>query len=160
MILIINFFLLILLVLLLLTTSVFAKYSSKEKLTGTMKIAKPIFLVNGSEKCDISAINNIGYYEFTVRNYDDNDISETGFKYTIEVVSETDDSIKFELYNEDELIPLNNLISKELFIDGNQKIEQKYKLKVTYDSNLGTKGKDILEEVQVKVHSEQQDIGL
>lgn len=46
-----------------------------------------------------------------------------------------------------------------LTISGNEKIEQNYKLKVIYDKNLGTKGQDILEEVQVKVHSEQGRIG-
>lgn len=35
------------------------------------------------------------------------------------------------------------------------KTEQNYKLKVTYDKELGNNGKNILEEVQVKVHAEQ-----
>ena len=53
-------------------------------------------------------------------------------------------------------IPLNNLKTEQLSIKGNEKIEQKYKLKVIYDETKGTSGKDILEEVQVKVHSEQE----
>lgn len=124
-----------------------------------MKIAEPIFIVEGKETTKISAINNIGYYEFSVKNYRNEEISETGFLYSIEVISQTDDSVKFELYNEDNQIELDNLKTKQIQIVGNEKTEQKYKLKVTYDNTLGTKGKDILEEVQIKVHSEQEKIG-
>ena len=124
-----------------------------------MKIAEPIFIVEGKDTTKISAINNIGYYEFSVKNYRNEEISETGFLYSIEVISQTDDSVKFELYNEDNQIELDNLKTKQIQIVGNEKTEQKYKLKVTYDNTLGTKGKDILEEVQIKVHSEQEKIG-
>ncbi len=124
-----------------------------------MKIAEPIFIVEGKETTKISAINNIGYYEFSVKNYRNEEISETGFLYSIEVISQTDDSVKFELYNEENQIELDNLKTKQIQIVGNEKTEQKYKLKVTYDNTLGTKGKDILEEVQIKVHSEQEKIG-
>ena len=136
-----------------------AKYSTTAKLFKKMEIAKPIFIVEGTETSKISAINNIGYYEFIVKNYDEEKISETGFSYVIEVVSDTDESVKFELYNGEERIPLRDLKTEELFISGNEKIEQKYKLKVTYDNKLGSKGKDILEEVQIKVHSEQKQVG-
>ena len=78
--------------------------------------------------------------------------------YTIEILSNTDESIQFELYNEEIRIPLENLKTGQLSINGNEKIEQKYKLKVIYDSSKGDDGKDILEEVQIKVHSEQEKI--
>ena len=78
--------------------------------------------------------------------------------YTIEILSNTDESIQFELYNEETQITLENLKSQQISITANEKIEQKYKLKVIYDSTKGTNGKDILEEVQVKVHSEQEKI--
>ncbi len=140
-----------------------AKYRTSKVLNANLKIANPIFIVEGNQSTKISAIQNIGYYEFSVKNYDETNISETGFVYTIEVVSKTDESIEFELFKENDentkQIPLNNLKTEELTIGGNQKIEQKYKLKVTYDKNKGTKGKDILEEVQVKVHSEQEQMG-
>ena len=120
-----------------------------------MEIATPIFIVEGSETNKISAINNIGYYEFSIKNYNETEISETSFLYTIEIVSDTDEAIQFELYDEEKQIPLENLKTEKISISGNEKIEKKYKLKVTYDNTLGTKGKDILEEVQIKVHSEQ-----
>ena len=127
-------------------------------ITGDIRDLKGL-IAEGNEKANISAINNIGYYEFSVKNFKDNKISETGFKYVIEVVSKTDDAIKVELYKEDEPLKLDGQKTEEIMIAGNEKIEQKYKLKVTYDSNKGTKGKDILEEVQLKIHSEQMKIG-
>jgi len=137
---------------------VYAKYISVDQVSASVDIANPIFLVEGKETTKISEINNIGYYEFLVKNFNESNISETGFLYTIEILSNTDESIQFELYNEDSQIPLENLKTGQLSIIGNEKVEQKYKLKVIYDSAKGTKGKDILEEVQVKVHSEQEKI--
>ena len=136
-----------------------SKFKEKEEIDGRIEIAEPIFIVEGNEKTNISAINNVGYYEFSVKNFKDTQVSETGFKYTIEIVSKTDDAIKFEIYKEDELLKLENQKTEELSIAGNEKIEQKYKLKVIYDNTKGTQGKDILEEVQVKIHSEQMNIG-
>lgn len=121
-------------------------------------MATPIFIVEGKETTKISEINNIGYYEFSIKNFNETNISETGFVYTIEILSNTDESIQFELYNEEIQVPLENLKTQELAIMANEKVEQKYKLKVTYDSTKGVSGKDILEEVQIKVHSEQEKI--
>lgn len=137
---------------------VYAKYITVDKLTSTLNIATPIFIVKGKETTKISEINNIGYYEFSIKNFNETSISEIGFLYTIEIVSDTDESIQFELYNEEKQIPLENLKTQELSIIGNEKVEQKYKLKVIYDNTKGNEGKDILGEVQIKVHSEQEKI--
>ena len=140
------------------THIVYAKYIATEKITSKFNIAKPIFIVEGKETTKISQINNIGYYEFSIKNFNDTNISEIGFLYTIEIISNTEESIQFELYNEEKQIQLENLKTQELTIESNERIEQKYKLKVTYDSAKSSRGKDILEEVQVIVHSEQEKI--
>lgn len=119
------------------THIVYAKYITVDKISSSLRIAKPIFIVEGGEATKTS---------------------ETGFLYTIEIFLNTDETIQFELYNEDIQIPLENLKTEKLSISGNEKIEQKYKLKVMYDSSKGNSGQDILEEVQVKVHSEQEQI--
>lgn len=136
-----------------------AKYKSTEEINKTIKIAQPIFKVDGNEKTKINSINNIGYYEFSIRNYNETDVSETGFLYNIEIISKTDESIEFQLYKNEQEIKLENLKTEEFSIPGNKKIEQKYKLKVKYDETKGTIGKDILEEIQIKIHSEQAKIG-
>ena len=138
---------------------VLAKYHTLEILKSSTEIAKPIFEVHGTESSKISAINNIGYYEFTIKNFNETGVSEIGFLYTIEIVADVDESIKFELYNENQKIELQNLKSEQLLIEANKSIEQKYKLKVIYDNSLGEKGKNILQDVQIKVYSEQAKIG-
>lgn len=127
-------------------------------MTAMFSVATPIFIVEGGETTKINQINNIGYYEFSIKNYNETNISEIGFLYTIEIVSNTDEAIQFELYNEEIQIPLHNLKTEQLLITADEKVEQKYKLKVIYDNTIGSNGKDILEEVQVKVHSEQEKI--
>ena len=144
---------------LVMTPVVLAKYNTLEMLKSNTKIAKPIFEVHGTERSKISAINNIGYYEFTIKNFNETGVSEVGFLYTIEIIAEVDESIKFELYCEEKEIELQNLKTEQLSIEADKKTEQKYKLKVTYDPSLGEKGKDILQEVQIKVHSEQEKTG-
>lgn len=137
----------------------YGKYITIDNLTSNINFAKPIFIVEGKEETTkISEINNIGYYEFSVRNFNESNISEISFLYTIEIISNTDESIHFELYNEDKQIPLKNLKTEELSIKGKEKIEQKYKLKIIYDNTQGENGKEILEEVQVKVYSQQEKI--
>lgn len=119
-------------------------------------MAKPIFIVQGTEISKINSINNIGYYDFVVKNSDENGISEVGFNYIIEIIAKEDKSIKFELYKEDKNVELNNLKTEEIYIGADEKIEHKYKLKVTYDKKNNDIGKDILQEIQIKVHSEQE----
>lgn len=145
-------------IILLSTHIVYAKYITVDNLTSTISIAKPIFIVKGKEATKISEINNIGYYEFSIKNFDELNTSEISFLYTIEIISDTDESVQFELYNEDTPIPLKNLKTEELLIQGKEKVEQKYRLKVIYDNTQGDKGKEILEEVQIKVHSQQEKI--
>ena len=149
----------VLIIILLFVPKVYAKYMDAIILKSNTQIAKPIFIVEGTEISKINSINNVGYYEFYVKNYDENNISEIGFNYVIEIVTELNESIKFELYKGDEQIELKDLKTNEIYIGANEKIEQKYKLKIIYDKNLNSIGKDILQEVQIKVHSEQEEIG-
>lgn len=140
------------------TPIVYAKYISIEKVSSALKIEQPIFIVEGNQTTKISDINNVGYYEFTIKNFNETNISQIGFLYTIEIIADTDESIKYELYHGEEILPLENLKTHQLSIKGKEKIEEKYKLKVTYDSEKATEESDITKEVQVKVYSEQEKI--
>jgi len=145
-------------IILLSTNMVYAKYISVDRLNSIISIATPIFVVEGKETTKISEINNIGYYEFSIKNFNETQISETGFLYTIEIISKIHESIQFKLYNEGIEIPLENLKTHQLSIVGNDKVEQIYILKIIYDNTKLNDGKDILEEVQVKVRAEQEHI--
>lgn len=136
-----------------------AKYETAEKFDNKLEIAQPVFQVKGTELVKINSINDIGYYDFTVKNYNEEKTGEVDFLYTIEIISNVDDSVKFELYKNGQLVNLNNRKTETMSIKGNQKTEEKYRLKVIYDKTRGTNGKDILEDVQIKIHSEQGKIG-
>ncbi len=140
------------------THVVYAKYVTIEKINSIFKIATPIFIVEGKEKLQISELNNIGFYEFSVKNFKENEISETGFLYSIEIISKLENILEFELYSEDSIIELNNLKTEKILISGNKKIEQNYKLKIKYNNLSENINEDIWDEVQIKIHSEQEKI--
>lgn len=138
---------------------VYGKYVSIDKINMKFRIATPIFIVDGKDITYINEKNNVGYYEFSVKNFNETNVSEIGFLYTIEIISNTNEEIQFELYNnEEQLIELQNLKTQEFFNPANQKKEDNYKLKIIYDIAKGNKEKNIFEEVQIKIHSEQKNI--
>lgn len=146
---------LIAVVIILLAPTVYAKYITIEKISSLFNIATPVFIVEGEEATIISENNNIGYYEFSVKNFNESTVSEIDFYYTIEVVVNTEIELQFELYNEENFIKLENLKSERLLISGNEKMEQKYKLKVIYDSPKDEINQEVIGDVQIKIHSEQ-----
>ena len=114
------------------------------------------FNIEEGDMAQISITNNIGYYEFSINNYKNEEISDVSFWYIIEVVSDIEDNIEFELYQEDNQIALENLKTEKIYIKGGEKTQQKYKLKMIY------KGKDkdqlLFEKVHIKIKSEQERI--
>lgn len=135
-----------------------AKYEITKKLFVKSNIAVPVLEVEGTEATKISDINNIGYYEFTVKNYNEKKVSDVSQEYNIEIVSNTDDTIEFELLEGDEPVNLYENKTENISIEGVKKEEHNYRLKVSYDSSKNNSEKDILEDVQIKVHSEQAKI--
>ena len=135
----------------------YAKYIKTEVICGIQEIAKPILKIEEGETIQVDRTNNTGYYEFSVKNFNEENVSETGFLYTIEIVSNLEETVQFELYNGEKQIPLQNLKTWELLITGNEKVEQKYKLKITYNANAENKEESI-EKIKIKVHSEQEKV--
>lgn len=135
----------------------YAKYIKTETLNAKQEIATPILEIEEGETIQIDKTNNIGYYEFSIKNFNEEKMSETGFLYTIEIISNIGEEVQFELYNGEKNVPLQNLKTEELSISGNEKEEQKYKLKITYNNTEKVKEESI-EEIQIKVHSEQEKI--
>ena len=75
--------------------------------------------------------------------------------YYIEIISKADESIIFELYKGDKKIDLINKRTSNIYIEGTKEQKHFYRLKVCYDKNKSTIENDILEDVQIKIHSEQ-----
>ena len=72
------------------------------------------------------------------------------------------DCIKYETYMDPDMDTIRNLLIKEnkteeMKMNRGQKEEQVYTLKVEYDSNKNSIG-DIIQDIQIKVHSEQLKI--
>ena len=110
-----------------------AKCIDEYIIKGRMKIAEPILEIENNPIINITESQNYGEYIFKVRNYNNKDkVTETDLKYYIEISPKLDNSIELELYQDE------------------------YKIKITYDKNNTVEVGDLLEQIQVKVHTEQE----
>lgn len=134
-----------------------AKMIEEVVINGKAEIAEPILVVENNPAVDITENQNYGEYVFKVKNYNEqNKLSETDLKYYIEILSNADDSVDIELYQDENKIELNDKKTDYIKISKNQKEEREYKIKVTYDKNKSGTFEDIIEKIQVRVHTEQE----
>ena len=121
------------------------------------QIAEPILIVENNPAIDITETKNYGEYIFKIKNYNDQGkLSECDLKYYIEILAKLDNSINIELYQGENKIELHNNKTEFMKIEKNQKEDREYKIKVTYDNENTEEGNDILEKIQIKVHTEQE----
>ena len=134
-----------------------AKCIDEYIIKGRMKIAEPILEIENNPIIDITESQNYGEYIFKVRNYNNKDkVTETDLKYYIEISPRLDNSIELELYQDENKIELSDNKTEYIKISKNQKEEIEYKIKISYDKNNKIAVEDILEKIQVKVHTEQE----
>lgn len=143
-------------ILLLLCGYSMAKSIEEFIIKGSAEIAEPILFVENNPSIDITAFNNTGIYAFKIKNYNErNQVTQTDLKYYIEILSNIDDSINIELYQNDDKIDLNNNRSEYINISKDKKEERDYRIKITYDKNKSNTINDIMQKIQVRVHTEQ-----
>ena len=120
------------------------------------QIAKPILEVEKGSEIIITEENKKGEYTFKVKNYNQaEEISQVDLTYYIEILeNDLENSIQYELYNQNEKIELKENKTKEMSFHKDLKEEQNYTLIVTYDASKNTI-EDIMQDIQIKVHSEQ-----
>ena len=133
-----------------------AKYEETKILFTDTEIAMPVLEVEGKETTKINAINNVGYYDFVVKNYNENNISDVPQNYSIEIITKAENSVNFEIYKDDEIIPLIENKTDSIYIAGKEQKTDNYRLIIAYDKN--DIQENIQEDVQIKVHSEQSNI--
>ena len=123
------------------------------------EIAKPILEVEKASEIIITEENNTGEYHFTVKNYNDaEEVSQVDLQYYIEILDDNiDKAIEYQLYKENEKLDLQDNQTQKITLSKDTKEEQNYILKVEYHADKNTIG-DIIDEIQVKVHSEQLKI--
>lgn len=150
------FLLFIILIIFLFSKNSLGKQMSNTKINTNSEIAKPILIVGNNPAIDITNKNNKGYYDFKIKNYNElGEINEIELRYNIEILNEENKAIKFKLYKGEEELLLEKNKTKDMIIKKNEKQEENYKLEITYDKNLVSSLEDIIQNVQIKVHSEQ-----
>ena len=120
------------------------------------EIAEPILIVESNPSIDVTALNKSGIYTFKIKNFNEQDkLTQVDLKYYIEILSNTDNSINIELFQNENKISLNNNKSEYIKISKDKKEEREYTVKITYDKDKSNTINDIMEKIQVKVHTEQ-----
>ena len=134
----------------------FAKSIESVMIKATSQIAEPILVIENDPSLDITAIENEATYNFTIKNYNENEkITEIKLKYYIELSSNVDESIDIKLYEHENEIQLNENITEYIEVSNKEKEEKQYQIKVKYDESKSESISEIMEKIQVRVHAEQ-----
>ncbi len=137
------------------------KTISQTTIQGKLSLARPIIEVISDSNLKITDIENEGECNFSIRNYDEKGKkTEVNLQYTVEIKDSIDsklkDTITYELYKNGDKVELQNQISPLMKLTNKSQKEDKYTLKVKYDKTKSTQMNDILEKIQIQVHSEQE----
>ena len=136
------------------------KNSGQLFLSGNTEIANPIIEVESNPKINITDENQQGIYKFLVRNYNnEGKITDVKMKYVINIEDTIDeklkDTIKYELYKNGNKIELQKNETTKMELTNKEQQEDKYQLKIVYNKNASNIMQDIMEKIQIQVHSEQ-----
>ena len=148
--------LLLILILISLIGITIARYQANINGKAFAQIANPVFEVRKEESLLLTALAPKASYVFEVRNYDQQDINEVDMEYYIEILSNTDKSITFELYNGENKIPIENNKTQKISLNKENKESHKYRLDIIYDKDEVKTEEDIKEKVEIKIHSIQK----
>lgn len=140
----------------------FSGYSMGKEYSNTIvetkaRIAKPILIVENSPVVELNGKKQREYYDFKVKNYQENEeITGVDLTYNIEILSPKEKAISFKLYKDMQEIPLKNNKTDNMKLQKDNKQEDCYQLAIIYDKTQNYSINDILQDVQIKVHSEQE----
>lgn len=133
------------------------EYSSIQ-VEASSQIAKPILIVENNPTIEIDGKKEKEFYKFKVKNYQENgEITQIDLQYTIEIIAPKEESISFKLYKNQQEIEMKENKTENMKLTKEKTQEDEYQLEILYDKAKGEATKDILQEVQIKVHSEQAD---
>ena len=134
----------------------FSKYQEKIIGKGIASIAKPILEVRREQSLNITALKPKAAYTFEVRNYVEEELNEVEMEYYIEIISKTDESIEFTLYQGEKQIPLMANKTETIKLAKEEKEIHSYRLEITYDKAKNTIQEDLNTNVEIKIHSIQK----
>lgn len=120
------------------------------------QIAEPILVVENSPVMEINGKKQRQYYDFKVKNYNENgEKTQVDLQYNIEILAKTEKTISFKLYQNEQEIPLENNKTGNMKLGKENRQEDCYQLEIIYDKTQSSETTDIIQDVQIKVHSEQ-----
>lgn len=132
------------------------KEASSTTIETNAKIAEPILVVENNPIVEVNGKKQKEYYEFKVKNYKENgEVTQIDLAYYIEILSKTEAAISFKLYKNNQEIPLENNKTADMKLEKENQQEDDYRLEIIYDKTKNQSIEDIIQEVQIKVHSEQ-----
>lgn len=132
------------------------KEYSSTNIEANSKIAEPILTVENNPVIEIDGKKQKEYYDFKVKNYRENgEITQVDLQYNIEIIAQNEESITFKLYQDNQEIALENNKTGNRKLEKGNIQEDHYQLQIIYDKTKNSTDKDILQDVQIKVHSEQ-----
>ena len=76
-------------------------------------------------------------------------------QYNIEIISQVEEAISFKLYKNEQEILLENNKTNNIKLQKENIQEDSYRLEIIYNKAQNKSEKDIIQNVQIKVHSEQ-----
>lgn len=133
-----------------------AKEYSSTSIETNAKIAEPILMVEKNPIIEMNGKKQKEYYDFKVKNYKGNgEVTQIDLVYNIEILSKTEEAISFKLYKDGQEIPLENNKTADVELKKESVQEDCYRLEITYDKNKSRSSTDIVQDVQIRVHSEQ-----
>lgn len=120
------------------------------------KIAEPILVVENSARIKVDGRREREDYHFKVKNSRENgEITQVDLQYNIEIISQIEEAISFKLYKNNHEIPLENNKTAYMKLEKENFQEDCYQLEIIYDKNKNFSKNDIIQDVQIKIHSEQ-----
>ena len=136
------------------TSVVFAKYVVQENSKVQTGIAKPIVELIEGECVNIDSTKTEANYNFTVRNYNEQGIiTSAKMNYEIQITAPQSEAITYTLYKNNEMVPING---NSQLLGNKAKEEHMYTLNIKYEKEKNVNLEDIVQEIQIKVHSEQE----
>lgn len=120
------------------------------------KIAEPILVVENNPVLEVNGKKQKEYYQFKVKNYKENgEITQVDLQYNIEIITKAEKAISFKLYKDNQEIRLENNKTDNIKLEKEKLQEDSYQLEIIYNEAENLSANDIIQDVQIKVHSEQ-----
>lgn len=135
------------------------KIFSNTQIKASGTIAEPVFIVENSSEINLTETQNEGNYIFSVKNYNETgNTAQVNMKYNIEILAPKEETISIKILKNNNEIQMENNKSEYFLLTKQEQQKDEYEIKIKYDKTKSTSIENILQDIQIKVHSEQVKI--